>query len=132
VRSRLNADLGFGHQDRSENIRRVSEVASLFADAGFIVISAFISPYNDDRDRARAAAGDRFHLVYVNADAATCEERDPYGLWQKARQGEIRDFTGVDSPYEVPGDPDIVINSRDLSVDECVDQLLDYVEENLV
>lgn len=112
IRSGLNADLGFGPEDRSENIRRVSEVASLFSDAGFIVISAFISPYEDDWARARAAAADRFHLVYLEADVATCESRDPNGLWSKARRGEISDFTGVDSPYEVPLSPDLVMNTR--------------------
>jgi len=128
VRSRLNADLGFGLDDRSENIRRVSEVASLFADAGTIVISAFISPYNDDRAKARAVAGDRFHSVYIKADQQTCEMRDPYGLWKKARDGEIKDFTGVDSPYEVPENPDLVIDSQTYSAEECVEQLLEYVE----
>ena len=132
IRGRLNADLGFGSGDRSENIRRVSEVASLFADAGIIVISAFISPFHDDRERARAAIGDRFHCIYIEADPATCEMRDPNGLWKKARQGEIRDFTGVDSRYEVPRNPDLVINTSTLSIEECANQLLDYVEEELV
>ena len=132
IRGGLNADLGFGHEDRSENIRRVSEVASLFSEAGFIVISAFISPYDDDRARARAAAGDRFHLVYIEADPETCEGRDPNGLWSKARRGEIRDFTGFDSPYEVPKSPDLVINTRDCSAEECVEKLLEYVEQILV
>lgn len=132
IRSGLNSDLGFGHDDRSENIRRVSEVSSLFADAGFIVISAFISPYANDRDKARAVSGDRFHLVYLDTDAETCEMRDPHGLWSKARRGEILDFTGVDSPYEVPNNPDIVINTGVISPEECANQLLDYVLQNLV
>ena len=132
IRSRLNADLGFGPADRSENIRRVSEVASLFAEAGFIVISAFISPFDNDRDRARAATGDRFHLIYIKADTATCEMRDPNGLWEKARRGEIREFPGVDSPYEGPSSPNLVIDTQHFSAEECVEQLLDYVIKSLV
>lgn len=129
VRSRLNADLGFGSVDRTENIRRVGEVAALFADAGFVVISAFISPYERDRERARAAAGGHFHCIYINTDAETCKARDPHGLWEKARKGEIRDFTGVDSHYEVPENPDLVIDTAELSVEDCVQQLVDYVAE---
>lgn len=132
IRSRLNADLGFEPQDRTENIRRVGEVAALFADAGMIVIAAFISPYEDDRERARAAAGNRFHCIYIEADAAICEERDPHGLWKKVRRGEISNFTGVDAPYEVPAYPQLVINTGKYSIDQCVDQLLDYVHANLV
>ena len=128
IRSRLNADLGFKPEDRSENIRRVSEVASLFADAGLIVISAFISPYNDDRERARSAVGGQFHCIYIQADTATCEARDPQGLWKKARQGEIKDFTGIDSRYEVPENPNLIIDTRRYSPEECVEKLLRYVE----
>ena len=98
VRSGLNANLGFSPEDRGENIRRVGELAALFADAGLIVIAAFISPYQADRDRARAAAGKVFHEVYVKSDLATCEKRDPNGLYQKARRGEIADFTGISAP----------------------------------
>ncbi|MFQ6027469.1 MAG: adenylyl-sulfate kinase [Dehalococcoidia bacterium] len=132
IRSRLNADLGFDPQDRSENIRRVGEVAALFAEAGMIVIAAFISPYNEDRERARVAAGDRFHCVYIQADVATCEGRDPHGLWRMVRRGEISNFTGVDAPYEVPVNPELVINTRDYSIEQCVDQLLSYVRNHLV
>jgi bifunctional enzyme CysN/CysC len=132
IRSRLNADLGFEPQDRTENIRRVGEVSALFADAGMIVISAFVSPYEEDRDRARAAVGNRFHCIYIDADAEICEERDPHGLWKKVRQGEISNFTGVDAPYEVPAYPELVINTGEYSIDQCVDQLLDYVNSQLV
>jgi len=128
IRGRLNADLGFGPEERSENIRRVSEVAALFSEAGFIVISAFISPFDDDRIRARAASGERFNLIYIEADKATCESRDPNGLWEKARQGEIKDFTGVDSPYDVPTNPDLVINTQIFSTEECVERLVEYVD----
>ena len=109
VRHGLNADLGFTHDDRTENIRRVGEVAALFADAGLVCISAFISPYRADREAARLAAKGRFHEVYLDADVRTCEERDPKGLYRRARAGKIADFTGVSAPYEVPETPDLAI-----------------------
>ena len=102
IRAGLNANLGFSPEDRAENIRRVGEVASLFADAGFIVISSFISPYRSDRERARAAAKDAFHEIYVKASLEACEGRDPKGLYKRARKGEIPEFTGISSPYEAP------------------------------
>jgi bifunctional enzyme CysN/CysC len=131
VRYGLNSDLGFSHKDRTENIRRVGEVAALFATAGVICISAFISPYIDDRELARRAAGDRFHEVYVQADVATCEKRDPKGLYRKARSGEIADFTGVSAPYEVPDHPDITIDTRVLSIAASVQTLIDFVAAKL-
>lgn len=131
VRYGLNSDLGFSHEDRTENIRRVGEVAALFATAGVICISAFISPYIDDRALARRAAGDRFHEVYVQADVATCEKRDPKGLYRKARLGEIAEFTGVSAPYEVPEHPDITIDTRVLSVASSVQTLIDFVVAKL-
>jgi bifunctional enzyme CysN/CysC len=131
VRSGLTSDLGFSHQDRTENIRRVGEVAALFAGAGVICISAFISPYRADRDIARRAAGDKFYEVYVAADLATCEKRDPKGLYKKARAGEIEDFTGVSAPYEAPESPEIVVDTSRQSVKESVDELLDFVIDRL-
>jgi bifunctional enzyme CysN/CysC len=131
VRYGLNSDLGFSHEDRTENIRRVGEVAALFATAGVICISAFISPYIDDRELARRAAGDRFHEVYVQADVATCEKRDPKGLYRKARSGEIADFTGVSAPYEAPEHADITIDTRVLSIASSVQTLIDFVIANL-
>jgi bifunctional enzyme CysN/CysC len=125
VRRGLNADLGFAPEDRQENIRRIGEVASLFADAGVVCITAFISPYRDDRERARAAAGERRFLeVFVASDLATCEARDPKGLYRKARNGEIRGMTGIDSPYEPPDAPDVVIDTARQPIDACVEQLL--------
>src|SRR5262245_5462838 len=113
VRRGLSADLGFSPHDREENIRRVGEVAALFADAGAICIVAFISPYRADRRRARAAAGERrFFEVYVKSALATCERRDPKGHYRRARAGEIKDFTGVDAPYEAPQKPSIVIDTE--------------------
>jgi adenylyl-sulfate kinase len=128
VRHGLNADLGFTPADRQENIRRIGEVAALFADAGAICITAFISPYRDDRARARAAAGARRFLeVHVNSSLATCERRDPKGHYRKARAGQLPDFTGVDAPYEVPVQPDVAIDTEGQDVDACVARLLEYV-----
>jgi bifunctional enzyme CysN/CysC len=127
VRRGLNANLGFAPDDRIENIRRVGEVAALFADAGFICIAAFISPYQADRDRARQAAGAAFHEVYIEADLGTCEERDPKGLYKKARAGEIADFTGISAPYEPPSSPEIVVDTAGNSVEDCVAQIVRYV-----
>jgi bifunctional enzyme CysN/CysC len=132
VRSGLNKDLGFSAADRSENIRRVGEVAALFAGAGMIVISSFISPYRDDRRRARAAGGEYFNMVYIKADLTTCKARDPKGLYKKAIAGEILEFTGISAPYEEPENPDIVVDTSKLSVEECVAALLDYVQKQFV
>ena len=128
VRQGLNANLGFSPDDRAENIRRVGEVASLFADAGMIVITAFISPYRSDRDRARQASGSHFREVYIEADLEACERRDPKGLYARARTGEIAEFTGISAPYEAPDDPDLVIDTVESSVDDAVRALITYVE----
>ncbi len=127
VRQGLNRDLGFNPEDRSENIRRIAEVAALFADAGFIVITAFISPYREDRARARDAVGDGFHEVFVQAGLGTCERRDPKGLYVKAREGIIPEFTGISAPYEEPEAPDLVVDTDELSVAQGVRLLVDYV-----
>jgi len=132
IRAGLNKDLGFSAEDRAENIRRVGEVAALFAAAGVIVISSFISPYREDRRRARAAAPDYFNLVHIKADVKTCEQRDPKGLYKKAIAGEIKDFTGISAPYEEPLNPDIVIDTTVLSIDESVELLLNYVQKQFV
>ena len=127
LRVGLNNDLGFSGADRAENIRRVGEVAALFADAGMIVITAFISPMARDRALARRAAGDHFHEVYVRADLATCERRDPKGLYKKARAGEIAEFTGISAPYEPPIEAEFIIDTQDFALDRCVQDLFDYV-----
>ena len=132
VRQGLSSDLGFSPEDRTENIRRIGEVASLFSDAGFIVITAFISPYREDRDIARKAVGDMFHEVHIDADLETCENRDPKGHYKLARAGKIPEYTGVSAPYEVPESPEISIDTQQLSIKECVDRLLGYIDENLV
>jgi bifunctional enzyme CysN/CysC len=128
VRRGLNANLGFSPDDRAENIRRVGEVAALFADAGLVCITAFISPYRDDRHRARAAAPDAFHEIFISADLETCERRDPKGLYKKARAGEIAAFTGVSAPYEAPASPELTVDTETHTVDECVAQIVNYVE----
>jgi bifunctional enzyme CysN/CysC len=127
VRSGLNRDLGFSAEDRTENIRRIGEMAALFADAGAIVITAFISPFAKDRSIARQAAGSAFHEIYIKADLATCETRDPKGLYRRARTGEIADFTGISAPYEVPARPELVVDTSADSPDACVEQLVEYI-----
>lgn len=136
VRRGLSANLGFAPEDRAENIRRIGEVAALFAESGQIVITAFISPYRTDRQRARGAAvagaakseGAGFHEIYIKADLATCEGRDPKGLYQKARAGEIAEFTGISAPYESPLHPELVVDTEKLSVAEAVACVVGYVE----
>jgi bifunctional enzyme CysN/CysC len=130
VRYGLSADLGFSPEDRAENVRRVGEVAALFADAGLICISAFISPYRHDRAVARSAARDAFHEVYVKASVATCERRDPKGLYRKARAGELKEFTGISAPYEAPVDPELVIDTETATITQSLNELLQYVETN--
>ncbi|HYH21472.1 MAG TPA: adenylyl-sulfate kinase [Azospirillum sp.] len=128
VRLGLNAGLGFSPADRSENIRRVAEVAKLFSEAGMIVIASLISPLKADRERARAIAGDRFHEVWVKADLETCERRDPKGLYRKARAGEIREFTGVSAPYEAPDAAELVVDTSALNQTDALARLVDYVD----
>jgi bifunctional enzyme CysN/CysC len=134
IRRGLNTNLGFSPDDRAENIRRVGEVAALFADAGFIVISAFISPYRSDRERARHGAdrlgSDRFHEIYIKAPLATCESRDPKGLYKLARAGKIADFTGISAPYESPEAPDLVVDTAALSIEEAVEMVVDFVRSH--
>ena len=132
VRGGLCRDLGFSPDDRRENIRRVGEVAALFADSGTIVIAAFISPYRADRAIARLAAGDAFHEVHIKADVATCEARDPKGHYRKARAGELPDFTGVTGDYEEPLGPELVVDTNTISIDVAVDAILAYIEEHIV
>ncbi len=128
LRHGLNANLGFSPEDRAENIRRVGEVAALFAEAGVIVVSAFISPYLSDRERARDAALGQFHEIFVKADLSTCERRDTKGLYKKARAGEITDFTGISAPYEAPEACELVVDTDRLSVSESIDLISAYVQ----
>ena len=128
VRSGLSSDLGFSPADRVENIRRVSELAALFADAGLIVITAFISPYARDRAFARSRYPVDFHEVFVQCDRAVCEARDPKGLYAKARRSDLHDFTGVSAPYEAPRNPDLAIDTEHAGIESCVARLVDYLE----
>lgn len=127
VRLGLCKDLGFGPEDRNENNRRISEVASLFAQAGLIVLTSFISPYNKDRQSARSTCKSKFIEIYLDVSVAVCEERDPKGLYKKARSGEINEFTGISAPYEEPADPEIRINTAALSVEQGVDAIIEYL-----
>tara|TARA_Y100001968_G_scaffold193058_1_gene177028 strand:+ start:8118 stop:8744 length:627 start_codon:yes stop_codon:yes gene_type:complete len=121
IRHGLCNDLGFSNFDREENIRRISEVAKLFLDAGVVVLTAFVSPFRADRDRARdLVQKDEFIEVYCAADLKVCEERDTKGLYKKARSGEIKDFTGISSPYEKPSSPELIINTGTKDLDDCV------------
>lgn len=133
VRHGLNNNLGFSTEDRSENIRRVAEVAKLMNDAGLIVITAFISPFRADRDKARAIIGEGvFQEVFVDADLAACEERDPKGLYKKARAGDIPEFTGISSPYEPPLKPELVIPSATQSKTTSLTALVDFLRPLLI
>jgi bifunctional enzyme CysN/CysC len=134
IRHGLNSNLGFSPEDRVENIRRVAETARLMADAGVVVITAFISPYQADRQRARAIAcesGVDFYEVFVNTPLEVCEQRDTKGLYKKARAGEIKQFTGIDAPYEAPADPEIVVETGRLSVGESIAHILEFLRERL-
>lgn len=130
VRQGLNKNLGFSPEDRKENIRRIGEVSNLMVDAGLFTLSAFISPYREDRDEVRELVEDgEFVEVFVKASVETCESRDPKGLYKKARAGEIKGFTGIDAPYEEPLNPEIVIDSDNLSVEESVKLIVAYLKE---
>lgn len=124
VRMGLNNNLGFSDEDRIENIRRIAEVAKLMNDAGLIVITAFISPYRQDRRNAKKIIGRDFREVYVSTSIEECEKRDVKGLYKAAREGKIAYFTGISSPYEVPENPDVTIDTEKMGVEECVDQIL--------
>lgn len=130
VRHGLNKGLGFSDADRKENIRRIGEVAKLFVDAGTIVCTAFISPFKEDRDQVRTLVEDgEFIEIYVRCSLEACEQRDPKGLYKKARSGEITSFTGISSPYEEPDHPDITIDTDQKSIDQSVDIIIHYLQE---
>ena len=131
IRQGLCGDLGFSDEARTENIRRISEVAKLFADAGVIVLTAFISPFIEDRAKARELVGDAdFIEVFCDCSLAVCEERDVKGLYRKARAGEIKEFTGITSPYEAPESPELRIDTGAQSLDACVAEVLAYLREH--
>ena len=129
IRKGLSSDLGFSPLDRTENIRRIGELGALFADAGFIVITAFISPYRKDRDLARKVAGEFFNEIYIKADLTTCEKRDPKGHYHLARLGKIPQFTGISAPYEEPQDPELIVDTKNQSVNECKSCLINFIRK---
>lgn len=128
VRHGLNKDLGFSELDRIENIRRIGEVSKLFVDSGLIVLTAFISPFKSDRQIARSLVEyDEFIEVFIDTPLEICESRDPKGLYKKARNGAIKNFTGIDSPYEIPQNPEIHIKTENKSIQECVDIIFSHL-----
>ena len=127
IRMGLNKDLSFSPEDRKENIRRISEVAKLFADSGTIVLTAFISPYLEDRQAARELIGNDFNEVFVDTDIEECIKRDPKGLYKKALAGEIKGFTGIDAPYEKPINPEVILSN--LSISESVEFLINFIKK---
>ncbi|SDQ15231.1 adenylyl-sulfate kinase [Virgibacillus salinus] len=130
VRHGLNKNLGFSPEDRKENIRRIGEVSKLMVDAGLFTLSAFISPYREDRDEVRELVEDgEFIEVFVDASVETCESRDPKGLYKKARAGEIKGFTGIDAPYEEPKNPEVTIDTDKLTLEESVQEIVHYLKE---
>ncbi|TFJ93192.1 adenylyl-sulfate kinase [Lentibacillus salicampi] len=129
IRHGLNKNLGFSPEDRKENIRRIGEVSKLMVDAGLLTLSAFISPYREDRDDVRSLLGDHeFIEVFVDASVETCESRDPKGLYKKARAGEIKGFTGIDAPYEAPVNPEITVDTDKQSLAESVAEIVAYLK----
>ncbi len=131
VRHGLNKDLGFSDSDRVENIRRIGEMAKLFTDAGLIVLSAFISPFRADRQMVRDLVGEgEFVEIHMSTPLSVCEQRDPKGLYKKAREGELKNFTGIDSAYEEPEFPEITINTAECNVEACAEQVIEFLKQN--
>ena len=129
IRHGLCKDLGFSDKDREENIRRIGEVANLFMNAGIVTITAFVSPFKSDREKVRKIIGKDFIEIFCAADLQICETRDTKGLYKKARLGEINDFTGISSPYEIPIDPEIIVETGSLDLDDSVKQIMQYLSE---
>ena len=131
IRHGLNKDLGFNLEGRKENIRRIGEVSKLFIDAGLIVLTAFISPYREDRDQVRNLINNgHFIEVYTKCPISECENRDPKGIYKRARSGEIKEFTGISAPYEEPETPEIMLETDKMTVEECIEKVLDYLIDN--
>ena len=132
IRKGINKDLSFSPKDRTENIRRIAEVANLFVDAGIVTLAAFVSPYKKDRDYIKSTLKDvNFVEIFVNTSVEECERRDVKGLYKKARAGEIKNMTGVSAPYEAPQHPDIEIETETISVDEAVNQIMEFIKPKL-
>ena len=132
IRKGINNDLTFSPQDRTENIRRIAEVANLFIDAGIVVLAAFVSPYKKDRDNIKNIVKDvNFVEIYVNTSVEECERRDTKGLYKKARAGEIKNMTGISAPYEAPEHPDIEIKTEELTVEQAVNKIIEFITPKL-
>lgn len=132
IRSGLNKDLSFAPEDRTENIRRIAEVANLFVDAGVVVLGAFVSPYRKDREEIKTIVGnENFIEIYVNTSLEECEKRDVKGLYKKARKGEIKNMTGISAPYEAPLTPDIEIKTEQMSIEESVNFIMKNIDKKL-
>jgi len=130
IRHGLNRDLGFSPEDRKENIRRIGEVAKLFVDAGLMVLTAFISPFREDRINARKLLNEqKFIEIFLKCSLSECERRDPKGIYKKARAGEIKEFTGISSPYEEPENPDLIIDTEKYNLDSSVQRIMEYLYE---
>ena len=133
IRVGLNNDLGFTDEGRKENIRRIAEVSRLMIDAGLIVITAFISPFDKERELAKSLVlENNYFLVHVNCSVVKCEERDVKGLYKKARNGEIKNFTGIDSPYEIPKNPNLIVNTEKESINESVDKIFIAIKNKII
>jgi len=131
IRHGLNKDLGFNPESRRENIRRIGEVSKLFIDAGLIVLTAFISPYREDREQVRNLINSgHFIEVYTKCPVSECEKRDPKGIYKRVRSGEIKEFTGISAPYEEPETPEIILETDKINIDECIEKILDYLIDN--
>lgn len=131
IRHGLCSDLGFSEQDRQENIRRIGETAKLFMESGVVILTAFISPFRSDRQIARGLVNSEdFSEIYVECPLDVCEERDIKGLYAKARKGEINNFTGISSPYEVPENANLIVNTDELDIHECVEKVIEYCQKN--
>ncbi len=132
IRHGLNKDLGFTAEGRTENIRRIAEVANLMIDAGIIVLAAFVSPYEKNRNEIKNIVGKENYIeIFVDTPLGICEERDVKGLYKKAREGTIKDFTGISAPYETPKNPDIIIKTHQMSIPKSVEKILNYIGEKL-
>ncbi len=132
IRGGLNKDLDFSETGRVENIRRIGEVAKLMTEAGIVVLTAFISPFKEDRNTVRKLLKDgEFVEIYVKCDLTTCEERDVKGLYSKARDGKIKNFTGIDSPYEEPENPEITVDTSSMDINDCIEKIYSYIEPKL-
>lgn len=128
IRKGINADLSFSPEDRTENIRRISEISNLMIDAGLVTLAAFVSPYKKDRDNIRSIVKDvNFVEIFINTSVEECERRDVKGLYKKARAGEIKNMTGISAPYEAPENPDLVINTEKETVEEAVEKIIDFI-----